>query len=485
MIRLQKEKADKLMGSTDNPPGEEIHEIINTGSQAEVLSFPMIQSKENSPCNFQVDIDSMIVLKNFVAISPEERDEVTITSPFDQAEQLIIDYDHTPPGYVRLRSDRGYFGVAFDEDCSGKGSIIKGVERKPFTFFNTMEMVKYLLPCEKINITEKYLHGPAISVSMEFSHGGKMSPMMDDDLVLCIQSLDWPRVAEGWRTRESEWPGASVKEEIVEMGCHLVPVHHAASKSPEIEWRLSFSEAEKELALKMSATVKSAYLLVKIVMKSLCLKGYGISSYFLKTTLLWMCDKDAHLQDVSYDQIGIVFMQIFDALIENLNNGTIEHFFVPENNLLSWTPRKNIDKAVDLLQVARKDPLKLLMGFTQSFKFYGFYEFPDFSIFDPIVELLRSNDMEKIVESKISVTKALVEFNLTWLEKTRPMKGFYVIGEIVFFTMSFLARTLVKEGEPVTEGLEYVYRRIKSVNEENSMTYKRHFMKDLMYSDDV
>ncbi|XP_066929734.1 uncharacterized protein [Clytia hemisphaerica] len=133
-----KEKADKLMGSTDNPPGEEIHEIINTGSQAEVLSFPMIQSKENSPCNFQVDIDSMIVLKNFVAISPEERDEVTITSPFDQAEQLIIDYDHTPPGYVRLRSDRGYFGVAFDEDCSGKGSIIKGVERKPFTFFDTM-----------------------------------------------------------------------------------------------------------------------------------------------------------------------------------------------------------------------------------------------------------------------------------------------------------------------------------------------------------
>ncbi|XP_066929732.1 cyclic GMP-AMP synthase-like receptor 1 isoform X2 [Clytia hemisphaerica] len=312
-----------------------------------------------------------------------------------------------------------------------------------------------------------------------------MSPMMDDDLVLCIQSLDWPHVAEGWRTRESKWPGASVKEEISEMGCHLVPVHHAASKSPEIEWRLSFSEAEKELALKMSATVKSAYLLVKIVMKSLSLKEYGISSYFLKTTLLWMCEKDAHLQDISYDQIGIVFMQIFDALIENLNNGKIEHFFVPENNLLSCTPRKNIDKAVDLLQVARKDPLKLLMEFTQSFKFYGFYELPNFSIFDPIVELLRSNDMGKMVESKISVTKALVEFNLTWLEKTRPMKGFYVIGEIVFFTMSFLARTLVKEGEPATKGLEYVNQRIKSVNEENSMTFKRHFMEDLMYSDDT
>ena len=43
----------------------------------------------------------MLVLKSFVAFSLGETNDVVMAPPYQDAEQLMIDYDHTPHGYTR------------------------------------------------------------------------------------------------------------------------------------------------------------------------------------------------------------------------------------------------------------------------------------------------------------------------------------------------------------------------------------------------
>ena len=43
-----------------------------------------------------------------------------------------------------------------------------------FSFYR--ELVEHLLPCERINFNELFLHGPAISVSMTFSKSSVIYP---------------------------------------------------------------------------------------------------------------------------------------------------------------------------------------------------------------------------------------------------------------------------------------------------------------------
>ena len=85
-------------------------------------------------------------------------------------------------------------------------------------------------------------HGPAVSTEMMM--GSRLSEI---DHVPCYHVAEWPTQARGWpsRTRPSGWPTKEAVEEIVSLGCHVVPICHKKSSAPTREWRLSFSLAEK------------------------------------------------------------------------------------------------------------------------------------------------------------------------------------------------------------------------------------------------
>lgn len=217
--------------------------------------------------------------------------------------------------------------------------------------------------------------------------------------------------------------------------------------------------------MNIKPTLKSAYLLVKIILK---LKRQGITSYHLKTTFYWLCEKEG--DNFHSCEIAQIFFQIFDEFIENLKAGMIKHYFISSNNLLEDIPTDHINKALDLLEAAREAPLLLFSEFAVSVKFFGFYELPPFEIFQPVVDLLlteKRNDGHKVQLScaKARVIEALIEFNVSTWQKEQPVGGFYLVGELVFYMLGNLAKMLVREKNQD-------HQKIDSLNVENGKVFK-------------
>ena len=80
------------------------------------------------------------------------------------------------------------------------------------------------------------------------------------DLVPCLKLGFWPSVADDWKTRNRAWPAQSVVDEIASRGTHLVGKTFCHD---DIDWRLSFSVAEIELATRWSPVQHFVYFVFK------------------------------------------------------------------------------------------------------------------------------------------------------------------------------------------------------------------------------
>ena len=80
------------------------------------------------------------------------------------------------------------------------------------------------------------------------------APYMDrsqsgTDTVASIYCSFWPYAAREWKSRQREyaWPSPRDIKTTVDFGFHLVPVGHPNSNMSMMEWRLTFSVAERTL----------------------------------------------------------------------------------------------------------------------------------------------------------------------------------------------------------------------------------------------
>ena len=83
------------------------------------------------------------------------------------------------------------------------------------------------------------------SVETQYSEYDKTMPYKDN--VMSINCAYWPSTASEWRIRLRRygWPTSDDISSIVDFGCHLVPIGHPNSPRNMMEWRISFSLAEK------------------------------------------------------------------------------------------------------------------------------------------------------------------------------------------------------------------------------------------------
>ncbi|XP_070566333.1 uncharacterized protein [Ptychodera flava] len=172
--------------------------------------------------------------------------------------------------------------------------------------------------------------GPAVHWHSIYDHGTETF-----DMAIAIPCQSWPSVAKEWLTRDhrSGWPSESLKERVVRTGCMLVP------KSPEnsttlLEWRLSFSLAERDLAEDLTDAQRTAYVFFKQLYK-LFLKHpttEGIKSYHLKNIFFRMLEQIPRPY-WSKDDIVPRVMDLLYELNTCLLNMNCPHYFLPGNNL--------------------------------------------------------------------------------------------------------------------------------------------------------
>lgn len=172
------------------------------------------------------------------------------------------------------------------------------------------------------------IHGPCAS----FNNG-----ITNVDLAICLMSDDWPPLASSFvgRCNKKAWPKPDLIQDIIKSGCHVVPVG-SKSENEDVEWRISFSVAERKLVHDMSHCQFLQYGLLKLfldeVINNCCEKDKLLCSYHIKTAVFWTLHENL-LSECCPKNLLKYFWVCLRRLLEWVNGGNCPNFFIPENNM--------------------------------------------------------------------------------------------------------------------------------------------------------
>ncbi|XP_070561325.1 uncharacterized protein [Ptychodera flava] len=177
------------------------------------------------------------------------------------------------------------------------------------------------------------------------------------DGALALICKEWPSVASKWETRDRKWPTSDVVRAIMVAGCHIVPKSYPGEGGDEyLQWRLSFSLAERTLAHTFTEKQRMFYLVVKKIWRKFLKEPKVLSSYHMKTTMFWVSERTPSDQ-WKESNLGDRYMDYFDQLIRFLEQGNVPNFFLPENNMLSHISKSEIEEALNKVREVRRKPL--------------------------------------------------------------------------------------------------------------------------------
>ena len=230
-----------------------------------------------------------------------------------------------PPGVEYITNSRGRYPI----DIHKALVDIPQAEEKYNAYLSSSKFAE--LNCRSGHTRQ----GPANFTNTEI-------PGMTVDGVPCLQSPSWPPCASKFLTRPRThgWPSPELIDCIKQTGCHVVGIGHpeSSNEDKQIEWRWSFSIAERELIHNFTDDMAACMYLLKAFKKKywyddtiVCSDEPSIfCSYFFKTACLWVFESTQ--QDES-DAISLC-RQVFDWLISCYKNGFLPHYFIPQQNLI-------------------------------------------------------------------------------------------------------------------------------------------------------
>ncbi|XP_062582351.1 uncharacterized protein LOC134244092 [Saccostrea cucullata] len=264
------------------------------------------------------DIDTMFWHYNYKLIT-----DISQSRFYNTTEHVILlmEDSDTPPGFVRLSlltPTKHEITISCLVLFNGSAYISSRLWREMhFQLQNKVHIKKENLR----------LHGPCSSGF----HGS-----IEFDLAHCLATFPWPKLLGSWvdRCQRHTWPPVPVLEIILKNECHCVPIGSKVNvTSNELEWRLSFSQAEQQLVCTMNHTQFLCYGLLKIFLKEIinCRENELLCSYYMKTTMFWMMQSG----QVTWCPTNLLdcFWNCLKYLIHCVYCGVFPNFFIPQNNM--------------------------------------------------------------------------------------------------------------------------------------------------------
>ncbi|XP_021370363.1 uncharacterized protein LOC110461272 [Mizuhopecten yessoensis] len=199
-------------------------------------------------------------------------------------------------------------------------------------------------------------HGPAACLKTEHC-----DIIVDGDIVHSFPCTRWPQEAYEWvsRPRQHGWPDKALRDQIVSGGCHLVPVGDKMSDATFLQWRLSFTTAERKLINSLTHTQFLIYGLLKYFLKQISdrLKQiFGdeniLSSYIIKTIIFHVVESTPGSVWQEKNTF-FCFMLCLKVLIAWVNAGYCPNHFININNMFRGkvqgeNPQKLLRLLIDL-----------------------------------------------------------------------------------------------------------------------------------------
>ncbi|XP_063406540.1 uncharacterized protein LOC134690497 [Mytilus trossulus] len=205
------------------------------------------------------------------------------------------------------------------------------------TFFSSKRFREHLFT------TGMIIHGPCLS-----------DPDGTCEVAYSFRCKEWITSAQPWIYRpRSTWPDNKLVMSIVQNGVLLVPIGNKHSPNENLEWRISFSIAEKQLIYSFSHTQLLCYALLKIILTDIIKPKHGdlICSYFLKTIMFWLSEESCP-SEWKPESIIFCFLKCLRRLTYCIENKTCLHYFIPDYNL--FEDRFADDQQVTLLNTMRR-----------------------------------------------------------------------------------------------------------------------------------
>ena len=241
--------------------------------------------------------------------------------------------ENVKPGFALLRRVRQH-ALMVNPVFKAALKIIKNVE-----YLGSDDFVRHclhLFQVHQLGITS-VRQGP--SMEQKLPHLGPFDPGTDQ--VASIHCCFWPNDASEWthRSRSFGWPTSDVISTIVDFGFHLVAVGHPHSDTKLIEWRLSFSIAERTLVWSFNHVQMQCYAVLKLILKQFIKlkcspQNQVLCSYFIKTFLFWKYET-THLNFWCKSNFRECIVYLLREFFQCIHKGVIRHYFLPRFNLLS------------------------------------------------------------------------------------------------------------------------------------------------------
>ena len=200
------------------------------------------------------------------------------------------------------------------------------------------KFLKALLRCEEVLIPRCHLLHSTYNNMEDKWKNPDCEMHIDLDFVPSILVEDWPHIAREWVTRCRTWPEMSVVKDFVLGGCDIVPKPYTGQERNELlNWRWSFSRAEKILAKLRTKNMSLSYFLMKSVfykyLKGVEHNGGTLTSYLIKTVMLWQCE-DNKESCWSNQKITSCVSTLLNRLKMSFSSRYLPHYFIRDINLL-------------------------------------------------------------------------------------------------------------------------------------------------------
>ena len=256
---------------------------------------------------------------------------------------VLAELVHKRPAYLTLKAPPG---VEYTDMTTNQSLLdMSSLHQTGWRILASAMFTKY-----SYLVSSLFIRGPAMKALVD--------PFQPDlglaDVVPCLTCDQWPMNTKRFfhRHRPHGWPSLDLLRKIKASGFHVVPVGHPNSPSKDLEWRLSFSVAERELIQAVSDVKFGCMYLLKVIKKhhwkgkdsDLCPTPTLFCSYYIKTACLW-------IWEVTPEDVNTLELcrAVLDWLIACYHDNKLPHYFIPKQNLLDHITKDQCKEVSDWL----------------------------------------------------------------------------------------------------------------------------------------
>ena len=140
----------------------------------------------------------------------------------------------------------------------------------------------------------------------------------------------------------SGWPNEETRNEVIRTGCHIAVIPKSVDRKL---MGLSLAKAEQILVNSWNPTEQVVYhmllFLNDVELQRFSTSGLGITSYHLKTLMLWKCE----IVPPEYWQNPVISIcrDLLEELKQRLTDRDLRHYFLDDFNMFECEPSPGTD----------------------------------------------------------------------------------------------------------------------------------------------